>query len=393
MKIVVVHNTYQQPGGEDVVVASETAMLERSGHTVIRYSRSNDEIATMTGSKRLVLVRDMIRSEESKKQLYALLRSEKPDVVHVHNTFLMISPSIFESCRDAGVACVQTLHNYRLLCPASSLSRNGSACEECIDRGLWSSVIHGCYRDSRWMTAGVALMLQTHRARRTWQEKVDGFVALTNFARQKFIQGGLPAASIHVKPNFLDVDPGEKTADGCYMLYIGRLSSEKGVEVLLRSWAKLRSRMALVILGDGPLRSQLEEASRSLSNVTFAGWQNRETVFDAIKNAAALIVPSLCYEGLPMTIVESFACGTPVICSGFGSMAEIVEAGRTGLHFRPADVDDLAQKIDWACEHKQELVDMGRAARRAFEQFYTAETNYKSLLQIYERAIAHASLN
>ena len=395
MKIVIVHNTYQQQGGEDIVVAAESAMLERNGHTIIRYSRSNDEIAAMTGVRRLLLVKDIIRSEQSKQQLYALLRNERPDLVHVHNTFMMISPSIFESCRDAGVPSVQTLHNYRLLCPGWTLSRKGTVCEECLEHGLWRSVLHGCYRDSRWMTAAVAMMLQTHRVNRTWQDSVDSYVALTNFARSKFIQGGLPAAAIHVKPNFLDFDPGERTSAGRYMLFVGRLSDEKGVKVLLKAWEKLSSSIPLVIIGDGPLRSRLEgqASSAGLTNITFAGWQSRTAIFEALRNAAALVVPSLCYEGLPMTIIESFACGTPVICSSLGSMAEIVESGRTGLHFRPADETDLAGRLDWAWEHQQELAEMGHAARRDFERLYTAETNYKLLLEIYEKAIAHAAMN
>lgn len=395
MKIIIVHNAYRQPGGEDVVVAAEAAMLERNGHTVVRYSRSNDEIAALTGPKRLLLLKDVIRSERSKQELATLLRNEKPDVVHVHNTFLVISPSVFESSREAGVPSVHTLHNYRLLCPGWSFSRNGKVCEECLEHGLWRSVLHGCYRNSRWMTAAVALTLQTHRMGRTWERSVDGYVALTNFAREKFIEGGLPPAAIDVKPNFLDVDPGERESAGSYMLYVGRLSREKGVDVLLKAWEKLRSEVRLVILGDGPLRSQLEieASSRNLANVTFAGWRDRSAVFAALRNAAALIVPSRCYEGLPMTIIESFACGTPVICSGFGGMAEIVDSGRTGLHFHPADECDLAEKIEWALNHQQLLVEMGRESRRVFERSYTAEANYRLLLQIYEKAIAHAALN
>jgi len=245
------------------------------------------------------------------------------------------------------------------------------------------------------MTAAVALMLQTHRANRTWDELVDGYVALTSFARGKFIQGGLPAAAIHVKPNFLDFDPGPRTSPGQSLLFIGRLSEEKGVDVLLKAWKKLHSPIPLVIIGDGPLRPQLQAyaAAKKISNVTFTGWQNRTAIFAALKNAAALILPSLCYEGFPMTVVESFACSTPVICSGFGGMAEIVEAGRTGLHFLPGDENDLADKIEWGWARQQTLAEMGRAARQEFERHYTAETNHGLLLDIYEKAIAHAALN
>ena len=224
---------------------------------------------------------------------------------------------------------------------------------------------------------------------------MDGYVALTNFARSKFIQGGLPAAAIHVKPNFLDVDPGERTSVGRSMLFIGRLSPEKGVDVLLKAWEKLSTPIPLLIFGDGPLRKELEAqaAAKKLTNITFVGWQNRTAIFAALKNAAALIAPSLCYEGFPMTLVEAFACGTPVICSGFGGLAEIVEDGRTGLHFRPGDESDLAAKIEWAWDRQGTLSAMGHEARAGFEKYFTAKANYQLLLEIYEKAIAHAAMN
>jgi glycosyltransferase involved in cell wall biosynthesis len=395
MKIAFVHNEYQQRGGEDVVVAAESALLERNGHKVIRYSRSNDEISAMSRPERLLLVKNIVHSEKSKRELFALLRAEKPDVVHVHNTFMMISPSVYEACRDAGVPVVQTLHNYRLLCPGWSLSRDGRVCEECLDDGLWRSVWHGCYRGSMAMSAAVALMLQVHRAKGTWQRSVDGYVALTNFAKDKFIQGGLPASTIHVKPNFLDSDPGERTSAGRPLLFVGRLSAEKGVETLLKAWQQLSQSIPLVIVGDGPLRQSFETAVavRRIPNITFTGWLSRAEIFTALKNASALIVPSVCYEGFPMTIVEAFACGTPVIGSDLGGVQEIVKDGRSGLHFAAGDENDLAGKVEWAWTHPDALVAMGKAARNQFEQFYTAETNYKCLLEIYEKAMARASKN
>lgn len=395
MKIVLVHNTYRQSGGEDVVVNAENALLERKGHKVIRYSRSNDEISSMSLPQQIFLVKNIIHSEKSKQQLFALLREQRPDVVHVHNTFMVMSPSVYDACRDAGVPVVQTLHNYRLLCPGWSLSRNGNVCEECIDDGLWRGVWHGCYRDSRLMTAAVALMTQVHRSKRTWQDSVNRYIALTNFARKKFIQGGLPASTIHVKPNFLESDPGERSSPGRPILFIGRLSTEKGIDVLLDAWQHLNHPVPLVIVGNGPLRKSLEVsvAEKRLSNVTFAGWLSRPEVFAALKNASALIVPSVCYEGFPMTLVEAFASGTPVLGSNLGGVQEIVKDGHNGLHFVAGDAVDLASKVEWAWSHPAELAAMGHAARHDFEQLYTAETNYRSLLQIYENAIAHASQN
>ncbi len=395
LKIASVHNTYQQRGGEDVVVAAECALLERNGHKVIRYLRSNDEISALARPEQLLLAKNIIHSEKSKRELSALLRKEKPDVVHVHNTFLMISPSVYETCREAGIPVVQTLHNYRLLCPGWSLSREGRVCEECIDDGLWRSVWHGCYRDSRLMTAAVAVMLQVHRSKGTWNRSVDSYVALTNFAKGKFVQGGLPASIIHVKPNFMESDPHERSSAGGPMLFIGRLSAEKGVEILLKAWQQLSHSIPLVVVGDGPLRQtlQAETIAKELPNITFAGWRSRPEILAAIKTASAVVVPSVCYEGFPMTLVEALACGTPVIGSNLGGVQEIIKDGLNGLHFAAGDAADLASKVEWAWSHPAALAVMGRAGRRDFEEHYTAETNYKLLLEIYEKAIADASRN
>jgi glycosyltransferase involved in cell wall biosynthesis len=393
MKLVIVHNSYQQPGGEDVAFAGECRLLEQHGHTVVPYRRSNDEIESMSMVQRLVMPTQMISSDRSKREIRDLLRKEKPDLVHVHNTFMMVSPSIYQTCQEMGVPVLQTLHNFRLLCPAWTLSREGRVCEECVDHGLWRSVWHGCYRDSRLMTAGVALMLQVHRGRGTWTESVDGYVALSEFARQKFVDNGLPASKFNVKPNFVQQDPGERDAPGHYALFAGRLSPEKGVSTLLEAWQKLKHSIPLVIVGDGPLRQSLESeaAARGLSSVKFRGWLTGEDTRTAMKRAAFLVIPSLWYEGFPMIIAESFACGTPVVCSRLGALQEIVEDQHTGIHFSHGDADDLASKVEWACANRSQVCAMGKAARQEYENRYTAEKNYTLLMQIYERTMsAHA---
>jgi glycosyltransferase involved in cell wall biosynthesis len=245
------------------------------------------------------------------------------------------------------------------------------------------------------MTAAVAVMLQVHRSRGTWNDSIDGYVALTQFARDKFIQGGLPAAAVHVKPNFLESDPGQGSSSSGPMLYIGRLSAEKGVEVLIEAWRHVPRSVQLVVIGEGPLRRNLEAAASAsgLSNVTFAGWLSRPKIFAALQSASALVVPSVCYEGFPMTLVEAFACGTPVLGSNLGSVQEIIKNQENGLHFQSGDPFDLAAKVEWASTHPAELAVMGAAARRDFEQLYTADKNYQMLLQIYEKAISRASKN
>jgi len=392
MKVLLIHNSYQQPGGEDVVFAQECQLLESRGHQVLTYQRSNHEIEQLSAFHRLAQVKRITSAEDSKRDVRALLQAHKPDLVHVHNTFVMISPSIYEECWEAQVPVVQTLQNYRLLCPGALFFRDGHVCEECTSHGLFRSVWHGCYRDSRTSTAAVALMLKTHRERRTWSDLVSGYVVSTEFARKKFIDGGLPAGKMYVKPNFVEPDPGERSGGGDYALFAGRLSPEKGVLTLLEGWNQLASPVPLMIVGDGPLRSQLEAevVKKKLGQVTFRGRLNLSDTRDAMKRAAFLILPSLWYEGFPMVMAESFANGTPVLGSRLGAMQEVVADGRTGLHFTPGDPSDLAEKVDWAWNHPTELAAMGREARLEYKTRYTPDVNYSQLMAIYQQVLSAA---
>ena len=392
MKILAVHNAYQQRGGEDAVFAAETQMLESNGHEVVQYRRSNDEL---DGSGRLNTISTALNavwSSTSHRELSGLLKLEKPDVAHFHNTFPLISPSAYYACADASVPVVQTLHNYRLLCPAATFFRDGAVCESCLGRSTpWPSIVHSCYRKSRATSAVVSSVLSVHNTVKTWKKKVDVFVALSEFARTKFIQGGLPAERIVVKPNFV-LDPGIKISPGEYALYVGRLSEEKGIRVLLSAWKKLGVSVPLQIVGTGPLHEEvLSEIKRSdLKQVHCVGLLLHQEVLSLMHNARFLVFPSLWFEGFPVTIAEAFACGVPVITSRLGAMAEIVHDGRTGLHFAPGDVEDLAARVGWAWTHPAAMLEMGRAARKKYEAKYTPETNYKNLLAIYFRAQGHS---
>jgi glycosyltransferase involved in cell wall biosynthesis len=317
------------------------------------------------------------------------LREEKPEIVHVHNTFMMISPSIYSACREANVPVVQTLHNYRLLCPAATLFRKGKVCEECIGGSLWPSVKYGCYRASRLTTAVVATMLTSHRLLGTWERHVTCYVALTEFSRGKFIEGGLPPGKIFVKPNFVSPDPFARTGIGDYALFVGRLSPEKRVTTVLAAWKRLPPSIPMKVIGGGPDRTQLEAqaAESGLTNVQFLGHMPREKTLAAINNARFLVFSSEWYENFPVTIAEAFACCTPVVASNLGAMKEIVSGGRTGLLFSPGDSEDLSQKVEWAWSHPDEMRVMGIEARREYESKYTAEKNYTLLMEIYQRAL------
>lgn len=394
MKILVVHNSYQQRGGEDIVVEQECRLLRERGHEVLTYTRSNHEIGELSLIHKMGLLKRIISADDTKLEVADALRTFKPDLVHVHNTFMMISPSVYEACREADVPVIQTLHNYRLLCPSSTFYRDGQICEECVEYSLLRSIRHRCYRDSHVISAAVALMLKTHRGRRTWDEKVDSYIALTQFARQKFIDNGFPAERIFVKPNFVAIDPGARTYPGEYALFVGRLSREKGVMTLLDAWERLPRKVPLLIVGEGPLRFQLESevGNRRILNVHFTGWLNRDEVNAVMKKAAFLVVPSTWYETFGMIVAEAFACGIPVLGSRLGAIEELIDDGLTGLHFAAGDANDLAEKAAWAWEHSEDLKSMGILARRSYETNYTAESNYLVLTQIYRRAIAQHAL-
>jgi glycosyltransferase involved in cell wall biosynthesis len=389
MKIVLVHNKYREAGGEDVVFESEKRLLERSGHEVFAYVRNNSELQNNSLVDGISIVSGMVWSAKSRSEFAATLDAVCPDIVHVHNTFMRISPSIYSACEERSIPVVQTLHNFRLLCPGGNFYRDGRICQECVDESLLRSIRHTCYRNSRAATASVALMLAFHRTLKTYERSIARFITLTNFAKQQFVAAGFPSEKFVVKPNFADEDPRERTCKGEYALFIGRMMENKGPRVLLNAWKKLRGHYPLQIVGDGPDHENLKMEAREskLTGVSFRGRIPREDVIEAIKGARCVIVPSVLYEGFPMCIVESFACGTPVVCSRLGGLAEIVQDHVNGLHFKPGDAEDLARTVEWAWNHPSQLERMGHAARRNYEIKYTADENYRQLMDIYEQAL------
>jgi glycosyltransferase involved in cell wall biosynthesis len=385
MDIVVAHNFYQQPGGEDQCVAAEIALLQAHGHTVIPYVAHNDQIHGMSTTR--VGLR-AIWSRPAFDELRQLFRTRRPRLVHFHNTFPLISPAAYYAARAEGVPVVQTLHNFRLLCSNAVLYRDGAVCEICVGRRVaWPGVVHRCYHDSRIAAAAVAAVAATHRAIGTWSRMVDVYIALTEFGRQKFIAGGLPKDRIAIKPNFVFPDPGLGRQAGGYAAYIGRLSAEKGVETLLEAWRHLDGGVKLKIAGDGPMATMVRTAAAQDPAIEWLGSIPPETVCRLIGDAAVVIVPSRCYEGFPRVIAETFAAGTPLIVPSFGAMARLVRDGDTGWFFRPADAADLAAKVRALLAHPQSASLMRRAARAEFEEKYTADANYRTLMNIYDMAL------
>jgi glycosyltransferase involved in cell wall biosynthesis len=389
MRVLIVHNLYQQAGGEDEVVQREAELLERAGHEVTRYTRSNAELAELGAWRKARAAVDMIWARDAVTQLRRVLRDSRPDVAHVHNTFARISPAAYYACAEAGVPVVQSLHNPRLICPSANFYRAGRTCEACLGRTPpWPAILHGCYHGSRSQTALVAGMLTTHRLLGTWQRRVQAYIVFTEYYRQKFLAAGLPADKVFVKPHFVAPDPGPRSrGPGDYALFVGRLDPEKGVHILLSAWRQLHD-IPLKICGDGQLRAAVEQSLASEFSGELVQRLSREELTELVKGARFLVWPSQGhFETFGLIAVEAFACAVPVIASRTGVTPEIVPAGRLGLHFTAEDPEDLAAKARYAWEHPDEMMEMGRQARREFETRYTAERNYDTLMMIYQRAL------
>ena len=376
--IMVVHNAYQQRGGEDSVVDAEIDLLRSHGHQVESYQRHNGDIGALSW---LALGRQTLWSSRTVDELGRLIRVARPDVIHVHNTFPLISPSLYWAAARAGVPVVQTLHNFRIHCPQAMYLRQGKVCEDCIGKVPWRGVLHGCYRDSRAHTAVLAGMVTFHRAIHTWDTKVTRYIALNEFCRKKFVEGGLPPERVVVKPNFVDF-PSPEVRERAGFLFVGRLSSEKGIDVLVEATASLDS-VVVRVAGTGPEDYRLA----GVAGLTQLGGLPVDGVRQEMADAAALILPSIWYENFPRTLVEAFGCALPVIASRIGALAELVNDGVTGLLFEPGNAQDLAKKMLWAQQHPNEMAEMGRNARVLYEAEFTAERNYQQLMAIYEDAI------
>jgi len=392
MKVLLAHNRYCWPGGEDEVFRREKELRRTAGDTVLEYVRDNNEIIENAVLGKLKAGLQTVWAFDSAKELRSLLRRERPDVAHFHNTFPLISPGAYYVCQEEGIPVVQSLYNPRLMCPAATCLREGRVCEDCLGRALpWPGIIHGCYRKSRVQTAVVAGMLMAHRLLRTWQERVDAYIAATEFFRQRYIAAGLPSEKIFLKPHFLNADPGMKHRLGNYALFIGRLAPEKGVTTLLNAWKTLYH-IPLWIRGDGPMEGEVRRFAEGNPNICLLPRLSQSECFGAIKGARFLVWPS---EGLAETfgliVMEAFACCTPVIGSRLGAMEEVVADKRTGWLFTAGDSEDLAAKVDYAWTHPHEVMEMGRAARTEYESKYTAEPNYKALVGIYDKALRNHS--
>ncbi|NKB65057.1 MAG: glycosyltransferase [Gammaproteobacteria bacterium] len=389
MRILFVHNYYQRPGGEDVVVRNEMEVMAENGHQVWLLSETNTEISDF--SSKLEIALSLAWNKKFELKAKEVIREFQPDIVHVHNIFPMISPSVYDAAIEFNVPVIQTLHNYRVLCASATLLRKNRICEKCVHGTVFNAILHKCYRGSRLGTTAVAFMIGIHRKRDTWNQKIDRVIVLTRFAKSK-LSHLFEQSKIAVKPNFLR-DPGKKVRDekSNHLLFVGRLSEEKGVNLLVSLWRRYPNTLPeLRIVGDGPM---LEELSKeNLIGVKLHGYQEKEEIYEQMMEAKGLLFPSIWYEGFPMVILEAYALGLPVLGSNLGSMMNVIEHGKTGLLFDYADVDRAAESILNYMKDEERRKEMSNICRQHYEDNYTPEKNYEYLLKIYEEAIANATM-
>jgi len=389
MKILLIHNQYQIRGGEEHNVKQIKELLEEKGHSVILYMLDNLGINSFSLWQRLFLPLQILFSFKSYREVINLIKNRAPDIAHIHNIFPLISPSIYYALKRMNVPVVQTVHNYRLLCPNGLfLNNEGKICEKCKRGNFFNAVIGKCYRNSYIQTFGMALTLYLHRKLKTFTNKIDIFISPSNFLKKKLIEGGIPEEKIVIKPHFTkckEIKPSYEF-DNC-AVYMGRLSREKGLFTLLKTWEEIPG-VTLKIMGNGPIRSELENfvIQKGITNVEFLGFIKGLKRFEVLKRAMFLIFSSECYENFPYAIIESFACGVPVIASRIGAVAELIEEGITGFLFEPGNANDLSQKISMSIENKELLLKMKHNARKLAEERYSENIGYKNLMEIYQKA-------
>jgi glycosyltransferase involved in cell wall biosynthesis len=390
MRILIAHNRYQQSGGEDIVVTAESEMLRAHGHTVDRLDVNNDHIQGTLS--RITASFGSIYSLQSNRLVKRAIENSKPDIVHIHNFFPTLSPSVFYACAETGVPVIHTLHNYRILCASATLFRDGHICEECVSsRSILPGIQHACYRSSRMGSAITGLGMAIHDQVGTWADKVSAFIALSTFAADKLGSFRIPREKISVKPNSA-VDRGLGSGDGNYALFVGRLSAEKGVQTLIDADAEGALCMDVVILGDGPMKDQVRRAAaRTGSRLIAKGFVPHEQTLDYMRSARVLIMPSLCYEGgLSLAIIEAFSLGLPVIGADLGNTGALVQPGETGLLYKVGDPQSLSSTLSRYANNSSEAEHMRKGARAYYLASHTPDKNYRRLVEIYQNAIVGA---
>lgn len=384
-KTLIVHNFYKIPGGEDTVVYNEKRLLEDNGHDVVLYTRSNMELESMSKIKKICLPFTMIFSLKTYHEIKKIIKKEKIDIVHVHNTLTMISPSVYYAANSLGIPVVQTIHNFRLLCPGATFHRNGGICEDCVQHGLKNAIKNRCYRESKIQTLACVICTKIHRITKIY-EKLN-YICLTEFNKKKIVLlNQIKDEKVFIKPNFVHVDNTDfvKHIDRKnQIVYVGRLDKLKGIELLINAWSKYKIEdMKLIICGKGPMEEWCKEKIElnNMKSVELKGFVSNDEAKKIIGESKALILPTQWYEGFPMTIVEAYSVGTPVVGSDIGNVASVIIEGVTGLKFDHTSEFDLINKIN-----RIKNMQLEQSVIQVFNEKYTVQKNYEQLKGIYDQ--------
>lgn len=391
MKILLIHNSHRSgsSSGDDIVFNKESKLLEQYGNEVIKINPSNNEFDHAGAFRKISTILQVPWSFSYYKKIKHVLAKEKPDIVHLHNFFPFISPSVLYASDSAGVPVVHTLHDFRYLCPMAFFMRDGKICEECKDGKFFKSIAYGCFKGSRLQSIPVAFMLKMHWYLKTFKRRIGGYICLTDSERKIYLNAGFDEEKLFIKPNFVDdMFEQDKYTFGNYVVFIGRLSEEKGLSTLIGAWRDLPD-IPLKIVGDGPDAEDFKSlvSELKIKNIDFLGYKPYLECRKILNDSRFLVMPSLCYETFGLSIVEAFSYCKPVIASNLGAMADLVKHNQTGLLFEPGNHLDLAEKIKWLWKHKDETIRMGENARKEYEEKYTPEKNYNMLMGIYEKVI------
>jgi glycosyltransferase involved in cell wall biosynthesis len=376
------HNFYRSsaPSGEDVVFSNERDLLERNGVQTISYEKYNDRIDDGYISRLALGVRTAW-SEHTYEEVAAVIRRERPDIAHFHNTLPQISPSAYAACKDNGVAVVQTLHNYRLICPGALLLRNNRPCEDCVATSLLPALRYRCYRQSFSATAAVVWMLTLNRWRQTYNRLVDRYLALSRFQAARLIAGGLPPQKIRIKPNFVTDDVPPTARKDNYAVYVGRLSADKGLRTLLQAWRQLPN-LPLKIIGSGPLEQELKAyADAHHIDASFYGFLPKAQLPELVGRALVQVVPSECYETFGLVVIEAHACGTAVVASDIGGLPEVIRDDIDGRLFKAGDANDLVENVRYVVAEQERYY--GAGAPRLLKPRFTQKFNFRLTMRIY----------
>ena len=391
LRILVVHNRYRsgQPSGEDRVVDQECELLRAAGHQVERFERRSDDISSMSLLNRALVPLRVPWNSSVRDELRQRLRDQRPDVVHVHNTFPLLSPSVVQACADAGVPVVATLHNYLQVCPRGTLYRDGQICTDCTHRLPLPAVRHGCYRDSRAATVPMAVTTLVHRS--SWWSQVTRFFCISDAQRQTLIQAGMPADRLWTKPNFVPDRGLRRERPGEYLLYLGRMADEKGVPLLMEAWDRVAASggigMPLVLAGAGPLSDTVEQWAQDRDDVSYLGLRDHDQSARLVADAAAVVAPSVWLETFGLVVVEAMAAGVPAVAAAHGAFTELIDDGVCGVLHEPGNAASLEASLRRVALDTEHNLALGRAARRRYEEKFTPETGLAALIGGYGAAI------